>query len=247
MARQRRRRAGSRRQLEAGQGQEHRAHRRHRRYHHGHRPRHARPGGAAAGIIPDAHPAIASSCAPPSTQSMHSCTRPLRICTRPLRICNPAAGADQGRAHLMTVFRGAVDAMFAAFGIEANYTGRRRAGPGAGNREASRHHRRLRRDPYPRRDRNLRVRAGEVASPAQAISSPSAARPSSSRASRSGAIPIDWCGRSTSGPHELAAQVGHWHCSTRLLRLSPRNRSPEGPNGVSPGHCSALPSSRALE
>jgi hypothetical protein len=34
---------------------------------------------------------------------------------------HPAAGADQGRAHLMTVFRSAVDAMFAAFGIEASY------------------------------------------------------------------------------------------------------------------------------
>jgi hypothetical protein len=71
------------------------------------------PGGAAAGIIPDAHPAIASSCAPP--QSMHSCTRPLRI-------CKPAAGADQGRAHLMTVFQDAVDATFGAFGIDAFYT-----------------------------------------------------------------------------------------------------------------------------
>ena len=65
-----------------------------------------------------------------------------------------------------------------------SYTPAGRFGVGAGDREASRHHRRVRRDPYPRRDRNLRVRASEVASPAQAISSPSAARPSSSRARR---------------------------------------------------------------
>ena len=35
---------------------------------------------------------------------------------------HPAAGADQGQAHLMTVFQGAVDATFAAFGIDAVYT-----------------------------------------------------------------------------------------------------------------------------
>jgi hypothetical protein len=33
-----------------------------------------------------------------------------------------AARADQGQAHLMTVFHGAVDATFAAFGIDAVYT-----------------------------------------------------------------------------------------------------------------------------
>jgi hypothetical protein len=33
-----------------------------------------------------------------------------------------AAGADQGQAHLMTVFQGAVDSTFAAFGIDAVYT-----------------------------------------------------------------------------------------------------------------------------
>ena len=33
-----------------------------------------------------------------------------------------AAGADQGQAHLMTVFENAVDATFAAFGIDAVYT-----------------------------------------------------------------------------------------------------------------------------
>jgi hypothetical protein len=35
---------------------------------------------------------------------------------------HPAAGADQGQAHLMTAFEGAVDATFAAFGIDAVYT-----------------------------------------------------------------------------------------------------------------------------
>jgi hypothetical protein len=35
---------------------------------------------------------------------------------------NAAAGADQGQAHLMTAFQGAVDATFAAFGIDAVYT-----------------------------------------------------------------------------------------------------------------------------
>ena len=40
--------ARTRRQPQAGPGQEHRAHRWHRRPDHGHRPRHGRPGGAAA-------------------------------------------------------------------------------------------------------------------------------------------------------------------------------------------------------
>jgi hypothetical protein len=35
---------------------------------------------------------------------------------------HPAAGADQGQAHLMTVFAQAVDGTFAAFGIDAVYT-----------------------------------------------------------------------------------------------------------------------------
>jgi hypothetical protein len=38
------------------------------------------------------------------------------------RDLHAAAGADQGEAHLMTVFEGAVDATFAAFGIDALYT-----------------------------------------------------------------------------------------------------------------------------
>jgi hypothetical protein len=40
----------------------------------------------------------------------------------PLAHLHAAAGADQGQAHLMTVFEGAVDATFAAFGIDALYT-----------------------------------------------------------------------------------------------------------------------------
>jgi hypothetical protein len=35
---------------------------------------------------------------------------------------HPAAGADQGQAHLMAALAGAVDATFAAFGIDALYT-----------------------------------------------------------------------------------------------------------------------------
>ena len=46
---------------------------------------------------------------------LHVQSNPLPICTRP-------AGAHQGQTHLMTVFQGAVDATFAAFGIEAVYT-----------------------------------------------------------------------------------------------------------------------------
>jgi hypothetical protein len=42
--------------------------------------------------------------------------------TQPLADLHPAAGPDQGQAHLMTVFAGAVDATFAAFGIDALYT-----------------------------------------------------------------------------------------------------------------------------
>ena len=46
----------------------------------------------------------------------------LHVQSNPLADLHPAAGADQGEAHLMTVFAGAVDAMFAAFGIDAVYT-----------------------------------------------------------------------------------------------------------------------------
>ena len=55
---ERRRRSGSRRQPEAGQGQVDRAHRRHRRDHHGLGPRHAAPGARA--FLPNAHLAIAN-------------------------------------------------------------------------------------------------------------------------------------------------------------------------------------------
>ena len=51
--------------------------------------------------------------------------RPLGHAARavePAADLHPAAGADQGQAHLMTVFQGAVDATFAAFGIDAVYT-----------------------------------------------------------------------------------------------------------------------------
>jgi hypothetical protein len=38
---------------------------------------------------------------------------------QPAADLHPAAGADQGQAHLMTVLAGAVDATFAAFGVDA--------------------------------------------------------------------------------------------------------------------------------
>jgi len=41
---------------------------------------------------------------------------------QPAADLHPAARADQGQAHLMTVFAGAVDATFAAFAIDAVYT-----------------------------------------------------------------------------------------------------------------------------
>jgi hypothetical protein len=40
----------------------------------------------------------------------------------PLADLHPAARADQGQAHLITAFQGAVDAPFAAFGIDAVFT-----------------------------------------------------------------------------------------------------------------------------
>jgi hypothetical protein len=77
------------------------------------------------------------------------------------------------------------------------HPGRRRAGVGASDHKASRHHRRLWRDPHPRRHGDLRG-AGRTTSQACAptISSPSAARVSSSRGSRNGGIPTGWCGPS---------------------------------------------------
>ena len=110
----------------------------------------------------------------------------------------------------MTVFQGAVDATFAAFGIDAVYTPAggepvsvrviaRRPDTIVGFGETRIH----------AETATFEVRASEVANPRPAISSPSAARPSSSRASRSGAIPTGSCGRWTCGRRErLGAQVG---------------------------------------
>ena len=58
-------------------------------------------------------------------QAVGPAVRPLGDAARavqPAADLHPAAGADQGQAHLMTVFQGAVDATFAAFGIDAVYT-----------------------------------------------------------------------------------------------------------------------------
>jgi hypothetical protein len=106
----------------------------------------------------------------------------------------------------MTVFQGAVDATFAAFGVDAAYT------PAGG-------------EPIPMRviarrpdaivgfgetrihaeTATFELRASEVANPRPTISSSSMATPSSSRASRSGAIPTGWCGMWTRGPRDRAA------------------------------------------
>jgi hypothetical protein len=51
--------------------------------------------------------------------------RPLGDAARavePVADLHPAAGTDEGQAHLTTAFAGAVDATFAAFGIDAVYT-----------------------------------------------------------------------------------------------------------------------------
>jgi hypothetical protein len=48
--------------------------------------------------------------------------RLLQVQSEPPADLHPAARADQAQAHLMTVFASAVDATFAAFGIEATYT-----------------------------------------------------------------------------------------------------------------------------
>ncbi len=71
---------------------------------------------------------------------------------------HPPAGADEGQAHLMTVFQGAVDATFAAFGIDALYTpAGGESGLGAGHRQAAGYDRRLRRDPHPCRNGHVRA------------------------------------------------------------------------------------------
>jgi hypothetical protein len=97
----------------------------------------------------------------------------------------------------MTAFAGAVDATFAAFGIEAVYTPAggepvlvrvtaRRPDTIVGFGETRIH----------TETATFEVRASEVAR-VPTISSWSAARPSSSRVSRNGAILTGWCGRST--------------------------------------------------
>jgi hypothetical protein len=110
-------------------------------------------------------------------------------------VAGTAAGADQGQAHLMTVFQGAVDATFAAF--DATWTPA--GGEPVGVRVIARRPDTIvgfgetRIIPRPRRSSCGRARSPARAPP---ISSPSMARPSSSRASPSGAIRIGACGRS---------------------------------------------------
>ena len=114
---------------------------------------------------------------------------------QPAADLHPAAGADQGQAHLMTVFQGAVDATFAAFGIDAVYTPAssepvgvrviaRRPDTIAGFGDTRIH----------AETATFEVRASEVPSPRPDDQLTSEARPSSSRASRSGAIPTGSCG-----------------------------------------------------
>ena len=107
----------------------------------------------------------------------------------------PAARADQGEAHLMTVFQGAVDATFATFGVEAVYT------PAGGDPVTARV---IARRPDTivgfgetriyTETATFEVRASGVATRARATRSPSVARLSSFRASRSGATLIDLFG-----------------------------------------------------
>jgi hypothetical protein len=61
----------------------------------------------------------------------------------------------------MAAFQDAVDATFAAFGIGAVYT----PAGGEPDRQASLHHRRLRRDPHPCRDGDFRIAASAVRNP----------------------------------------------------------------------------------
>jgi hypothetical protein len=97
----------------------------------------------------------------------------------------------------MTVFQGAVDATFAAFGIDATYT------PAGGEPVAVRV---IARRPdtivgfgktrIHAETATFEVRASDIANPRpDEINLSSMARSSSSRASRSGAIPTGWCGR----------------------------------------------------
>jgi hypothetical protein len=109
----------------------------------------------------------------------------------------------------MTVFAGTLDATFAAFGIDATYT------PAGG-------------EPLPVRviarrpdtivgfgetrihaeTATVELRASDVATRGPTISSRSAARPSSFRASPSGTIPPGSCGRSTCVLREVMVPQG---------------------------------------
>ena len=128
--------------------------------------------------------------------------RPLGDAARavePAADLHPAARADQGQAHLMTVFQGAVDATFAAFGIDAVYTPAggepvsvrviaRRPDTIVGFGETRIH----------AETATFEVRAREVANPRPGDQlTLGSGETSSSRVSRSDAIPIGWSGRST--------------------------------------------------
>ena len=123
-----------------------RAHRWHRRDHHGDRPRHGRPGRAPALLFqmlilrsrrtPPCHgpdnphrpdTITASMCARREVATSSNGGQRSRVdrfaplghaarAVEPAADLHAAARPDQGQAHLMTVFAGAVDATFAAFG-----------------------------------------------------------------------------------------------------------------------------------
>jgi hypothetical protein len=134
-----------------------------------------------------------------------------------------AAGADQGQADLMTVFAGAVDATFAAFGIDAVYTPTggepvpvrviaRRPDTIVGFGETRIH----------AETATFEVRVSEVTSPRPGDQLTSAVRASSSRASRSGAIRIGWSGASRRDRcEEDGAQVGLRRRSKRKPAMAP--------------------------
>jgi hypothetical protein len=107
----------------------------------------------------------------------------------------------------MTVFAGAVDATFAAFGIDAVHTPARGGGPVSvrviakwpdtivGFGETRIH----------AETATFEVRASEVANTRVPAINSRSARPSSSRASRSGATLTGWCGASMRGGREPGA------------------------------------------
>jgi hypothetical protein len=138
-----------------------------------------------------------------------SAVRPLGGTARtvePAADLHPAAGADQGQAHLMAVFQGAVDATFTAFGIKPSThrweAGRPRCGSSPGAPIRSSALARPASTPKPRPSRCVRARSRARI---PAISSSSMARPSSSRVSQNGAIPTGSCGAWMLGLHEIAA------------------------------------------